>query len=100
MFLPSRSAETIAPAMTYANRESKQARGVCTGFEALAWGRDVNDYRDAWECSQGRVRADFSVALSIHNASEALPLILKRIAHFDTGGNLVEKLLMVPIALK
>src|SRR6187549_1435525 len=36
--------------------------------------------------SQGRARADFSVTLSIHNASQDRPLILSRIAYFDTAG--------------
>ena len=36
--------------------------------------------------SQGKLRADFSVTLSIHNASETRPLVLKRIAYFDTAG--------------
>src|SRR6185437_7581218 len=40
--------------------------------------------------SQGKLRADFSVTLSIHNASETRPLVLRRIAYFDTGGKLVE----------
>ena len=26
-----------------------QARGIRVGFEALAWGRHISDYRDAWE---------------------------------------------------
>src|SRR5581483_1485472 len=26
-----------------------QRRGMRVGFEALAWGRHINDYRDAWE---------------------------------------------------
>ena len=50
--------------------------------------------------SQGKVRADFSVTLSIHNASETRPLVLKRIAYFDTGGKMVESYLKAPIALK
>ncbi|MET0426919.1 MAG: TIM barrel protein [Microvirga sp.] len=29
--------------------ERAQARGMRVGFEALAWGRHINDYRDAWE---------------------------------------------------
>ena len=29
--------------------ERAAARGLRVGFEALAWGRYVNDYRDAWE---------------------------------------------------
>ena len=50
--------------------------------------------------SQGKLRADFSVTLSIHNASETRPLVLKRIAYFDTVGKLVESYLKAPIALK
>jgi len=50
--------------------------------------------------SQGRLRADFSVTLSIHNASETKPLVLNRIAYFDTAGNMVESYLKAPVALK
>jgi uncharacterized protein DUF3124 len=50
--------------------------------------------------SQGRLRADFSVTLSIHNTSETRPLVLKRIAYFDTSGKLVESYLKSPVAMK
>lgn len=50
--------------------------------------------------SQGKLRADFSVTLSVHNASESRPLVLKRIAYFDTAGKMVESYLKTPIALK
>lgn len=50
--------------------------------------------------SRGKLRADFSVTLSIHNASESKPLVLKRIAYFDTAGKLVESYLTTPVALK
>ena len=50
--------------------------------------------------SAGRLRADFSVTLSVHNASETRPLVLKRIAYFDTSGKMVESYLKAPIALK
>ena len=50
--------------------------------------------------SQGKLRGDFSVTLSIHNTSEAKPLVLKRIAYFDTVGKMVESYLKAPIALK
>jgi hypothetical protein len=50
--------------------------------------------------SQGRLRADFSVTLSIHNASETRPLVLKRVAYFDTAGKMVESYLKSPVALK
>ncbi len=29
--------------------DKAKARGMRIGFEALAWGRHINDYRDAWE---------------------------------------------------
>jgi len=50
--------------------------------------------------SQGKLRADFSVTLSVHNASETRPLVLKRIAYFDTSGKIVENFLKSPVALK
>jgi Protein of unknown function (DUF3124) len=50
--------------------------------------------------SQGRLRADFSVTLSIHNASETKPLVLKRIAFFDGNGKLVDTYIKQPVALK
>ena len=50
--------------------------------------------------SQGKLRADFSVTLSVHNASETHPLILKRIAYFDTSGKIVESYLKSLVALK
>ncbi len=50
--------------------------------------------------SAGKLRADFSVTLSVHNASETRPLVLKRIAYFDTTGKMVESYLKAPIALK
>ena len=50
--------------------------------------------------SAGRLRADFSATLSIHNGSETRLLVLKRIAYFDTAGKMVESYLKAPIALK
>ena len=50
--------------------------------------------------SAGRLRGDFSVTLSIHNASETKPLVLKRVAYFDTSGKMVESYLKAPVALK
>jgi hypothetical protein len=50
--------------------------------------------------SQGKLRGDFSVTLSVHNASETKPLVLKRIAYFDTVGRIVESYLKAPVALK
>ncbi|GLR86452.1 DUF3124 domain-containing protein [Bradyrhizobium iriomotense] len=50
--------------------------------------------------SQGKLRVDFSVTLSVHNASETLPLVLKRIAYFGTTGKMIESYLKSPVALK
>jgi len=50
--------------------------------------------------SQSKLRGDFSVSLSVHNASEGRPLVLKRIAYFDTVGKMLESYLKAPIALK
>ncbi len=50
--------------------------------------------------SAGRLRGDFSVTLSVHNASETKPLVLKRVAYFDTSGKMVESYLKTPVALK
>ena len=38
--------------------ERAAKRGLRVGFEALAWGRHINDYRDAWEVVR---RADHQV---------------------------------------
>ncbi|MBB1093238.1 DUF3124 domain-containing protein [Rhodopseudomonas pseudopalustris] len=50
--------------------------------------------------SQGKARADFSVTLSIHNASETKPLVIRRVAYFDGSGKMVESYLKAPVALK
>src|SRR5207253_10391373 len=38
-----------AAADLHALGERAKARGLRVAFEALAWGRHINDYRDAWE---------------------------------------------------
>jgi len=40
------------------------------------------------------------VTLNIHNASETRPLVLRRIAYFDTNGKPVQSYLKEPVALK
>jgi hypothetical protein len=50
--------------------------------------------------SHGRVRAYFSVTLSIHNVSADRPLVLNRVAYFDTAGLLVQNFMTTPVALK
>ena len=50
--------------------------------------------------SQGKLRVDFSVTLSVHNASETQALVVKQIAYFDTAGKQVESYLKAPVAIK
>lgn len=50
--------------------------------------------------SRGKLRVDFSVTLSVHNASETQPLVVRRIAYFDTAGKQVESFLKAPVAVK
>ena len=50
--------------------------------------------------SQGKLRVDFSVTLSVHNASETQALVVRRIAYFDTAGKQVESYLKAPVAVK
>ena len=50
--------------------------------------------------NQGATRANFSVTLSIHNASETSPLVIKRIGYYDGAGKMVESYLDAPVALK
>lgn len=66
---------------------------------SLAGGFYVPAYSSV-SMSHGRLRVDFSVTLSVHNASESLPLVVKRIAYFDTAGRIVESYLKSPVALK
>ena len=43
--------------------EKAKARGVRIGFEALAWGRHINDYRDAWEAVRRADHASVGIVL-------------------------------------
>ena len=47
---PESSAASTAPPRIFTHLGERAAkRGMRVGFEALAWGRHINDYRDAWE---------------------------------------------------
>ncbi|WP_456619767.1 MULTISPECIES: DUF3124 domain-containing protein [unclassified Bradyrhizobium] len=70
----------------------KEDLGVSGGFYVPAY--------SSVAMSQGKLRVDFSVTLSVHNASETQPLVVKRIAYFDTTGKQVESYLKAPVALK
>jgi len=49
--------------------------GLRVGFEALAWGRHVNDYRDAWEIVRRADHASIGIILdSFHALAPAFPV--------------------------
>lgn len=58
-----------------------QTHGVRVGFEALAWGRHVNDHRDAWEIVRRADHANVGVILdSFHTLGRKIdPETIRRI---------------------
>jgi len=55
--------------------ERASAQGLRVGFEALAWGRHVNDYRDAWEIVRRADHKSIGVILdSFHTLAPSLPV--------------------------
>jgi 4-hydroxyphenylpyruvate dioxygenase len=55
--------------------ERAGARNLRVGFEALAWGRHVNDYRDAWEIVRRADHKSIGVILdSFHVLAPGFPL--------------------------
>jgi 4-hydroxyphenylpyruvate dioxygenase len=54
--------------------ELAASRGLRVGFEALAWGRHVNDYRDAWEIVRRADHPSIGIILdSFHALAPAFP---------------------------
>ena len=54
--------------------ERAAKRGIRVGFEALAWGRHINDYRDAWEVVRRADHPAIGIVLdSFHIFSRAAP---------------------------
>ena len=55
--------------------ERASARGLRVGFEALAWGRHVNDYRDAWEIVRRADHKSIGIILdSFHALAPSFPV--------------------------
>jgi 4-hydroxyphenylpyruvate dioxygenase len=55
--------------------ERAAARGLKVGFEALAWGRYINDYRDAWEVVRRADHCSVGLVLdSFHTLARKLPV--------------------------
>ena len=55
--------------------ERAASRGLRVGFEALAWGRHVNDYRDAWEIVRRADHKSIGIILdSFHALAPGLPV--------------------------
>ncbi|MHA3976988.1 bifunctional sugar phosphate isomerase/epimerase/4-hydroxyphenylpyruvate dioxygenase family protein [Halovulum sp. GXIMD14794] len=61
--------------------EIAAARGIRVGYEALAWGRHVNDHRDAWEVVRRADHPNIGVILdSFHTLSRGIdPDTIRRI---------------------
>jgi 4-hydroxyphenylpyruvate dioxygenase len=54
-------------------------RGLRVGFEALAWGRHVNDYRDAWEIVRRADHTSIGIILdSFHALAPGFPVTAMR----------------------
>ena len=54
--------------------ERAAVRGLRVGYEALAWGRHVNDYRDAWEIVRRANHPSIGVILdSFHTLAPSFP---------------------------
>lgn len=88
-------AETMDPTQSFA----ASLTSVPTEAQTVSGAIYVPAYSSV-AMTPGKVRADFSVTLSVHNASEQMPLVLKRIGYFDTSGKLVQAYLQQPIAVK
>jgi 3-dehydroshikimate dehydratase len=72
--------------------ELARSFGVTVGFEALAWGRHINDYRQAWEAVR---RADHpNVGLILDN----FHLLAKRLPIDDIGRIPAERIVLVQTA--
>jgi 4-hydroxyphenylpyruvate dioxygenase len=64
-----------AAADFHALGELAAPRGLRVGFEALAWGRHVNDYRDAWEIVRRADHKSIGVILdSFHALAPGFPV--------------------------
>ncbi|WP_347708874.1 TIM barrel protein [Meiothermus sp. CFH 77666] len=59
----------------YELAERARRRGMRVGFEALAWGRHIHDYRDAWEVVRRADHPSLGAVLdSFHILAQDLPL--------------------------
>jgi 4-hydroxyphenylpyruvate dioxygenase len=64
-----------AAADFHALGELAASHGMRVGFEALAWGRHVNDYRDAWEIVRRAGHASIGIILdSFHALAPGFPV--------------------------
>jgi len=62
--------------------ERAAKRGIIVGYEALAWGRHVNDHRQVWDIVQAVDHPHIGILLdSFHSLSRAIPI--ESIAEID-----------------
>lgn len=92
-------AAAAQPAQDIARRHASSLTGVPQGPLPVSGSIYVPAYSSI-SLSNDKLRADFSVTLSIHNVSSERPLVLRRVAYFDTSGALVQNYLSAPLALK
>ena len=66
--------------------------GVAVGFEALAWGRHINDYRQAWEAVRRADHAHIGLIL------DSFHMLAKRLPVDDIAGIPAERIVLVQTA--
>ena len=80
---PDSWAESIAQPPTFISSATWPRTQMRVGFEALAWGRHISDYRDAWEVVR---RADIPRSGSHSTASISCPADRPRGHSIDPSG--------------
>jgi 3-dehydroshikimate dehydratase len=66
--------------------------GVAVGFEALAWGRHINDYRQAWEAVRRATHGHVGLVLDSYH------ILAKRLPVDDIGAIPADRIVLVQIA--
>jgi 4-hydroxyphenylpyruvate dioxygenase len=71
------------------------ARGLRIGYEALAWGRHINDHRDAWEVVRQADHPNVGIILdSFHSLVRRIPI--ESLAEIDAGKIFIVQLADAP----
>jgi hypothetical protein len=92
---PAQTAPLPAPLARFANSVAELPTGP-----SILKGRFYVPAYSSILVRSGNTRLDLSVTLSIHNTSEKGTLVIERIDYFNVAGQLIDKYLPRPIALK